>query len=68
MLETLQTFWMIEVACCKQYEHFKLKKMCDTNMTKVLNERECASKTLQMHVTNTANVNMKLYVQDHTSF
>ena len=37
-------------------------------MTKVLNERECASKTLQMRVTNTANVNMKLYVQDHTSF
>ena len=42
--------------------------MCDANMTKVLNERECTSKTLQMCVANTANVNMKLYVQDHTSF
>ena len=41
----IQTFWMKEIARHEQYKHFKWKRMHVANITKVLKERECLSRT-----------------------
>ena len=42
---TSRTFWMKETARHEQYKNFKWKRMRVANITKVLNERECLSRT-----------------------
>ena len=72
---TLQTFWTKEIPRHEQYKRFKWKRMRVANITKILNERECLSRTKclgfkwrKTRVTDIANMNMKLYVRDRTSF
>ena len=61
---------MKEIARREQY--FNWKRMRVANFTKVLNERDCEYyidfKRRKMRVANTKNANMKLYIQDCTSF
>ena len=63
---------MKEIAHHEEYKSFKWKRVRVANITKVLNERECLSRTkclgFNMRVANTTNTNMKLYVRDRTSF
>ena len=64
---------MKEIARREQYERFKWKRMHVANITKVLNERECASRTLhRFYMKENARrehyASMKLYIRDCTSF
>ena len=43
--QTLQTFWMEEIAYHEEYKHFKWKRMHIMNITKVLNGRKCLLQT-----------------------